>query len=462
MKRSIAIPVRVKLTIWYVLLLGLTLASIAGYLYVRLERKLTSKIDTTLQIATAQSLMYLDRGNVLAFQDTPNWRTTAERLSQVGLVVRLVALDGTTVEGFGRYQEVPLWIPVASGYKTLEANDAPWRAIAQPVIRNDRTIGWLQAAQSLETLEEIAEFPREILFNLPLILLFAALGGLFLSNRALRPIGQITQTARAIAATSHLNERINYRGAADEVGQLATTFDQMLDRLQAVFEREQRFTADAAHELRTPLTIIKGRIEVTRSRLRTTAEYDQTLQQLELEVDRLIRLTQGLLLLARIDRGQLPFSSQPVDLCQLLEMILEQVQPTAQARQIELTNRLPARLWVKGDPDHLIGLFLNLLDNAVKYTPDAGFVRLYANNTDKTIEVSISNTGSGIAPEHLPHLFERFYRTESARSLNQNGAGLGLAIAYEIARLHGGAIAAQSHQGRETIFTVTLPIAEEN
>jgi heavy metal sensor kinase len=459
MKR-ISIPVRVKLTVWYVLLLGLTLGSIAGYLYFRLERKLMSKVDTTLQIATAQSLMYLNQGNILAFQNTPNWLTTAERLSQVGLAVRLITPKGTIVEGFGRYQEVPSWIPVASGYKTLETDGADWRAIAQPVIRADRTIGWLQAAQSLETLEDIAELPREILLNLPLILLFAALGGLFLSNRALRPIEQITQTARAIAA-SHLNERINYRGAADEVGQLATTFDQMLDRLQAAFEREQRFTADAAHELRTPLTVIKGRIEVARTRLRTSDEYDKTLQQLELEVARLIRLTQGLLLLARIDRGQLPFSSQAVDLNQLLETILEQMQPLAEARQIQLVNQLPREIWVQGDPDHLIGLFLNLLDNAVKYTPDAGVVRLHASKLDNTMEVSVSNTGSGIPPEHLPHLFERFYRTESARCFDRHGAGLGLAIAYEIARLHGGAIAAQSHLGQETILTVTLPISQE-
>jgi signal transduction histidine kinase len=233
----------------------------------------------------------------------------------------------------------------------------------------------------------------------------------------------------------------------------------MLDRLQAAFEREQRFTADAAHELRTPLTVMKGRIEVARTRLRTSAEYDKTLRELEQEVTRLIRLTQGLLLLARIDRGQLLFSSQAVDLSQLLETIAEQVRPLADARQISLVSDLPAELWVQGDPDHLIGLFLNLLDNAVKYTPEAGVVRLRSSNSNNSVQVTVSNTGAGISPEHLPHLFERFYRTEAARSQDRGGAGLGLAIAYEIARLHGGAIAAQSQPGQETIFTVTLPIA---
>lgn len=457
------IPVRLKLTGWYVLLLGLTLGGFTGYLYLRLERKLIAKVDTALEIAASKFLVNLtDEGSFLAFKDTLVQRNTAQRLRQVGFAVRLINLNGKVTDGFGRYQEVPTWVPTNKGYTTLALNEAEWRLISRPVLRQGRIVGWLQVAQSLEALEEISEeLPTEILLNLPLVLLLAALGGLFLSNRALRPIRQITQTAQTITATD-LTQRLNYQGAADEVGQLATTFDQMLNRLQAAFEREQQFTANAAHELRTPLTVIKGRIGVTRTRLRTSDEYENTLQDLEQEVDRLIRLSNGLLLLARIDRGQLPFHALAVDLSNLLEVIVEQVQPLAEAQQIALMNDLPPRLWVQGDPDHLTSLFLNLLDNAVKYTPEAGVVRLWAeyqkNDEKNLVQVAVNNTSTCIPPEHLPHLFERFYRLEST-SRGKGGAGLGLALAQEIVYLHGGTLTAHSDPNQGTTFIVTLPIS---
>lgn len=456
------IPIRVKLTAWYLLLLALTLSGFTGYLYLRLERKIISKADTALQIAGSQSLVYLkDKGNQLAFVNKPSLQNTAQALIEAGFAVRLITPQGKIVDGFGKYQEVPNWIPSVSGYTKLATNKTSWRLISQPIIRQGQIIGWLQIAKSLEALTEISqELPREMLFSVPLILVLAACGGLFLSSRALRPISQITQTAQAIS-TIDLAQRLNYKGVKDEVGQLATTFDQMLERLQAGFEREQRFTADAAHELRTPLTVIKGRIDVTRTSERTSDEYKQTLQDLEQEVDRLIRLSNGLLLLARIDRGQLPFEPLPVDLNNLLEVIVEQVQYAAESQQIKLLNNLTPDLWVQGDPDQLTSLFLNLVDNAVKYTPQGGVVWVRSNLHSDVVQVMIINTGAGIASSHLPHLFERFYRADSARLQKKSGAGLGLAIAHEIARLHGGNITADSIPNKETTFTVTLPVAQD-
>lgn len=457
------IPIRVKLTAWYLLLLALTLSGFTGYLYFRLERKIISKADTALQIAGSQSLVYLqDKGNQLAFVNKPSLQNTAQALIEAGFAVRLITPQGKIVNGFGKYQEVPNWIPSVSGYTKLATNKTSWRLISQPIIRQGQIIGWLQIAKSLEALTEISqELPREMLLSVPLILILAACGGLFLSSRAFRPISQITQTAQAIS-TIDLAQRLNYKGVKDEVGQLATTFDQMLERLQAGFEREQRFTADAAHELRTPLTVIKGRIDVTRTSERTSDEYEQTLQDLEQEVDRLIRLSNGLLLLARIDRGQLPFEPLPVDLNNLLEVIVEQLQYAAESQQIKLLNNLTPDLWVQGDPDQLTSLFLNLVDNAVKYTPQGGVVWVRSNLHSNVVQVMIVNTGVGIAQSHLPHLFERFYRADSARLQKKSGAGLGLAIAHEIARLHGGNITADSIPNKETTFTVTLPVAQDN
>ncbi|MCU0570787.1 MAG: ATP-binding protein [Oculatellaceae cyanobacterium Prado106] len=458
-RRGLRLPVRIQLTAWYVLLLALTLSSVTGYLYLRLERKLMVKVDTTLQIASAQSLDYLKPDHSLTFQQTPSQRQSAERFSRLGLAVRLITLDGRIVDGLGRYQDVPRWIPANEGYTILDGKEFDWRVINLPILRSGQTIGWMQVAQSLVTLEDIARsLPIEILLNLPWTLLLTALGGWFLANRALRPIQRITHTAQSITA-SDLSQRIHYQGADDEVGQLAKTFDQMLSRLQAAFDREQRFTADAAHELRTPLTIIKGQIEVTRSRPRSSLDYDQTLQKLEQEVDRLIRLTNGLLLLAKIDQGSLIMTLGEVDLSNLLEAILESLQHLADQRQITFQNHVPIALTAQGDSAQLISLLMNLLDNAIKYTPENGTIKIWhpAPPADSThiVQIAINNTGC-IAPEHLPHLFERFYRVESARSQNLGGVGLGLAIAHELARLQGGSLTVQSRPEQGTTFTISL------
>lgn len=455
------IPLRQQLIGWYVLLLALMLSGFSVYLYLRLERKLIFKVDATLQIASDQSLLYLSN-QTLTFPNSAYQRDAEMRLSRLGLAVRLIDQDGKVVDGFGRYLDMPPLNSQQRGSETLKTRKTNWRVFTKPIVRDGQKIGLLQVAASLDVLEDITEeLPAEILFNLPWFLLVTALGGLFLSNRALRPIQKITRTAQTITAND-LSLRINNQGSMDEVGQLAKTFDQMLDRLQAAFEREKRFTADAAHELRTPLTAIKVRLDVTRSQPRTAQEYDHTLEDLEHEVDRLIRLSNGLLLLTKFDHGQLPCTLQAVNLSTLLEVLLEQITPLAEVRQIKLINELPLLLWIQGDTDHLTSLFLNLLDNAVKYTPEGGRVRLWVPLPDASprdaVQINISNTGPGISAEHLPHLFERFYQAQAARTGGRGGTGLGLAIAHEIARLHNGTLSANSIPAQETTFTVRFPI----
>jgi heavy metal sensor kinase len=451
---------RLRLTIWYVLLLGLTLFLFSSYLYFRLQHSLLTQMDAALQVTASQALANLDEENGRpAFQNTDNTQAVTRHLSRVNFAVRLIAPDGTVWDGFGDLFAMPAWMPTAPGYATLSGDEARWRVYSQRIQTSDgRTIGWLQVAQSLASIQETLENLRtQILLGLPLVLLLAGLGGLFLADRALRPIDRVTRTAQAISA-SDLTRRIGYQGPADEVGRLADTFDRMLDRLQAAFERERRFTADASHELRTPLTSLKGRMDVTLSRPRTRAEYESTLRDLQHEVDRLIRLSTDLLFLARLDEGRLRLQPEALDFNDLLDAILEQVQPLAEAKELTLIQDIPPGLSIQGDPDHLIRLFLNLLDNAIKYTPPRGQVTVRAEDEGARLRVAISDTGPGIPSEAIPHLFERFYRVEAARSRDGGGAGLGLAIAYEIARWHGGMLEAQSDFGRGTTFMVYLPV----
>lgn len=453
-------PLRVRLTLWYVLLMGLTLILFSGYLYVRLQHSLMAQIDSALQVAASQAFANLDDENGLpVFQNTENMQDVARRLSQTGFAVRLLAPDGVVWDGFGGYTAVPVWVPTSPGYATRPGHETSWRIYSQPIqTRDGRIIGWLQAAQSMVAMQETLEHLRmQLLLGLPLVLLLAGVGGLFLADRALRPIDHITRTAQAISA-SDLSRRMDYRGPADEVGRLANTFDRMLDRLQRAFAQERRFTADAAHELRTPLTVLKGRIGVVLSRPRPRVEYERTLRDLEREVDRLIRLSTDLLFLARIDQGRLSWQPEVLNLSELLTATIEQMQPLAEEKGLVLETVISPDLSAYGDADHLIRLFLNLLDNAIKYTPAGGRVTVEAERDGASMCIAVRDTGPGIPPGDIPHLFERFYRVETDRSRETGGAGLGLAIAYEIVRQLGGHIDVHSGPGRGTVFMVHLPV----
>lgn len=453
---------RLRLTLWYVLILGLSLLIFSGYLYLQLEHSLLAQTDVELQLAYAQAVTDLEdeNGNTpTTFPNTEDYQSTVRRLSEAGFAVRLITPKGKVLDGFGKYRELPIWIPTVPGYTTLTTGKTDWRLYSQKLKADNRlTVNWLQVGQSLSSVQKIlASLHEQILLGLPLVMLLTGLGGLFLARRALRPIDRITQTAQAISAND-LTRRISYQGSADEVGRLAITFDRMLDRLQAAFNRERRFTADASHELRTPLTAIKGRINVTLSRARTALEYENTLRAIEQEVDRLIRLSTDLLFLARLEQGYLRFSRSALVVSDLLDTILEQAQHLAEMRHITLVGDIAPSLSICGDLDYLIRLFLNLLDNAIKYTPVGGEITVQAIAQGSEVRVAISDTGPGIPPEHLPHLFDRFYRVEADRSRSTGGAGLGLAIAWEIACAHGGTLSVQSQLGTGTTFTVRLPI----
>ncbi|MCI0575066.1 MAG: ATP-binding protein [Chloroflexi bacterium] len=458
--RPSQIPLRIRLTLWYVLSLGFILVLFTTFLYLQVRRSLVAQVDAALHLAATQALLSLgEEGGQLAFQNVERNPEAMRNLND-DFVIHLLAQDGTVLDTLSNDDDVPVFPVQATGFRTLIDEEDPWRVYSQEVAAGSIT-GRVQVAQELEpVVETLASLQAQIVLGLPLALLLAGLGGFFLASRALRPIDHITQTARAISA-SDLGQRIRYQGPADEVGRLAQTFDNMLDRLQAAFGRERRFTGDAAHELRTPLAALKGRIGVTLSRPRQPAAYVETLQEMEQQVDRLIRLSNDLLFMARLDQGQFRPQTERIELADFMAAVMDQVRPLAEAKAITLVESIPPGLTLQGDLDLLIRLHLNLLDNAVKYTPAGGRVTVQAERMGTQVIVSVSDTGPGIPAEHLPHLFERFYRVEGDRARGwrdngQGGAGLGLAIAYEIARAHGGHLAVQSEVGRGTTFVVYL------
>jgi signal transduction histidine kinase len=234
---------------------------------------------------------------------------------------------------------------------------------------------------------------------------------------------------------------------------LASTFDAMLARLDNAFRRERQFTADASHELRTPLAAMQAILSVMREQQRTPEDYERALADLAEEADRLRGLVENLLRLARRGSQSIP-SPEQVDLSALLGDVTDALRPLAEAKGLSLSSTIGDGLVLMGDRDSLIRLFVNLLDNAVKYT-ERGTITVHANLANHMLKAAISDTGPGIAPEHLPHIFDRFYRVDTSRA--SPGTGLGLAIALDIARAHGGTIEVSSLVGVGTSFTVLLP-----
>ena len=358
-------------------------------------------------------------------------------------------------------QNRPLWTTVVPGPGRL-----PVRVHTVPL--QDRAGAYdatLQEAISLRgVLEAVARLTRSLLTIAPVALLLAALGAAFLTDRALRPVRAVTRAASLIEATD-MSGRLTVTGN-DEFSRLAETFNGMLERLEGAFTRlenayemQRRFIADASHELRTPLTVIKANTSLTLGEPDLARDYRDVLEEVDSATDRTIRIVQDLLFLARSDGGQLPLVLNDLSLGRLLSRVVAEsrwLRPDAPPVRLVLPDGADA-LVVRGDNHHLMRLFTNLVDNALRHTLPTGSVTLAAAASDDTITVEVIDTGEGIAPEHLPHLGERFYRVDSARARAGGGTGLGLAISRAIAEAHDGELALRSTLGQGTTVSITLP-----
>lgn len=443
---------RLRLTFWYVAVLALSIGVIAVLFYVGLEAALRSQVDKGIR-ETAATEAKTSVGDFL--QNGPG-QTPDEASSES--MIRVLSADGQILGGAGAFHRPPAGEQPQAGVATVETpgDNTRWRVYTQAVELPTGEPAWLQTGRSLGATEAaLSRLRRQLFLGLPVILLLAGIGGLFLAGRALAPIDHMATAAERITG-SDLSSRMGPQ-SSEELDRLAAAFDRMLERLDKAFQRERRFVSDVSHELRTPLTALRGRIEVTLTRPRSRPEYEDSLRILEAEVARLSRLSEDLLLLARFDRGALAPRLEQVDLSELLASVAEQIRPLAEARRQTLAEDVEPDLGLHADPDQLIRLFLNLLDNAVKFTPDGGQIGLTGRRSGALIEVEVSDTGTGIEPEHLMNIFDRFYRAERSRARSTGGHGLGLAIASEIARAHGGVLSVSSRLGEGSTFTVALP-----
>lgn len=444
---------RGRLTLWYTAVLSGVLVFFGAAVYLLLSYSLTSQIEDNLK-DTADEIL-LASGNEV--------RTITNVYVQVwgyepggGPVL----LD-TNLPGFTQPFESDLMQVEARTFGTVVLGDVRLRVLSVPVVvvPTGESVGYLQIASPLDTVEQARRMLLLVLIGGgATAIAIAAVVGWATAGTALRPLERVTETAMRISRADDLSSRIPLTGPpAGEVGRLTTAFNETMERLERIFEVQRRFLADVSHELRTPLTIIRGNVDLVRRMGRLD---DESLEAVTSEVDRMTRMVQDLVVLARAESGTLPLADEVVELDTLMLEVYKEAKVLARdSVGVRLGQEDQAR--VRGDRDRLKQVLLNLIANAVAHTPAGGEVRLGLDCDKEWARLTVADTGAGIPEEELPHIFERFYRSDPARKRSGgSGAGLGLSIAHWIVRSHGGRMEVVSREGEGSTFSVYLPLMD--
>ena len=443
--------IRTRLTLWYLAIIVVLLLLFSSVAYFMLYYNLYNNLDNSLQ-SRANELntitVVAPKPNELLLSFSANGALTQEFPSGVIDASKLSGLIKQALSGQTAYlTSVTTDNQGVRLYATTFLN--PFNG--QPVVI---VVGQL----TTEITTVLHTFVYVIVFAMVGVIVLAGLGGLFLANRVLKPVQEITKTAQKIEG-SDLSQRIAVN-TDDELGRLASTLNEMIGRLEEAFNRQRQFTADASHELRTPLAIMQAEATLALSKERTSDDYRKSLETISQESDYMSSVIGKLLFLARSDAGKEQLNFEDVELKELITGLSANIEALAQDKGLKFTVDAKEDLTVSGDKVKLRQLFINILENAVRYTPADGNISVSLVEKDSNAVVSISDTGIGIPPEHLSHIFERFYRVDKARARADGGVGLGLAIAKIITESHKGKIEVESEVGKGTTFKISIPLKD--
>ncbi len=450
---------RLRLTLLYSTLVGGILLVFGTAVYILISIILLNQVDNTLA-ATVQDIINVTRVNTegqVSAVNLPSLDMTANTYVQVwgrdgklkssspGIAGMLVSLDAVGLD-----TKEPV-------YRENTINGVHLRVLTVPLQVGVHRVAELQVATSLTVVDAArGNLLNILLASAAISAALAALGSWLVLGQSLAPLGTITRTAQAINRADDLSRRIPYSGpASDEIGELIESFNQTLERLENLFTSQQRFLADVSHELRTPLTVIKGNVDLMR-RMKQLDE--ESLSSIDQEAGRLTRLVGGLLLLAQAESGKLSLNMKSVELDTLLLEVFHEMRILAGGK-VRIKVADIDQIQVNGDRDRLKQVLLNLVGNAIQYTPQGGEVILSLAKIGEQARIIVRDTGPGIPAEDLPFIFERFYRAEKSRTRSKAGGfGLGLSIAQWIVENHGGTIEVESKEGGGTTFAIWLPL----
>jgi heavy metal sensor kinase len=503
LRHLLPLGIRAQLMLWYTAVFALLILLFSIVLYTTLDASLASGVDTALQIRTQQIAAGVTvEGDKISIQDvtgdlpgldnnstssqnnnnsTSNTNQSDEPNStgnagsqagfqtdvNIGTLVRILNSKGKVLYSSPAFSS--LSVPAISITNPLHGT--PWRGTITAhngqtvrlysiaLIDNDHIFGVIQVGEPLAQLTlTLQSITIALLIIAPFVLLLGAIVSYWLAKRAFKPIFQLTRTARDIKA-GDLHRRVPVPQAKDEVHDLALTLNEMIGRLDLAFTQQRRFVADASHELRTPVAVIRNITDVALVQPLALDEYITLLRDINVESERLGQLINDLLALARADEGQIPLDQEEIRLDLLACDVAATMEALAIERGITLNLEKMEPATVKGDTARIIQVIMGLVDNALTYTNAGGTATINVETHETSASFSVRDTGIGISAEDIPHIFERFYRTDPARSRVVGGSGLGLAIVDWVVRAHGGSVSVESQVGQGSTFTVTLPLA---
>jgi len=453
--------VRARLTLWYTAILALVLIAFSAIAYLFLAREIRAATDRSLG-NTAQEF-------AAAFSNDPavpaegsvvllDFRGSEEELAVFSADGTIVASSRPVWENAGRDQIAALVRKGATGVATVRggANGDGIRFVALPIDVMGNRYTAVVARDLDEQAGRLRSAARALFSGIPLALLFAAGGGYVLARKSLAPVTSMSTKARQISVET-LDERIVVANERDELGFLAMTLNDLLERLQRSFDSQRHFMADASHELRTPVSIIQGEADVALARERTPEEYRESIGVMQSAARGLTRVVQNLFLLVRTDAGNYPILRSRFYVDEVIASCVRSMRSVAEAKGIELTCQASSEPVIVADEDLVHRMLLNLIDNAVKFTPNGGRVVIQSQRSDQGVTIDVHDSGPGIASEDQARIFERFFRGERTRRGPARGAGLGLPIARWIAEAHGGSLVLLESNAQGTTFRLTLP-----
>jgi signal transduction histidine kinase len=452
---------RLRLTLLYSTFMGGILLIFGAAVYILVNVILLNQVDTMLA-GVAREITQVTKVNSvgeLSLISLPPLDMTSNAYVQVwGLNGKIVA----TSPSIGSLTKPldPVGLKAGSTiYKDSYMDGAHLRVLSAPLILGERMIGTIQVGSTLGFVDATQGNLISVMALIAVIaVLMAGVGSWVILGRALSPLEDITETVDQINRADDLSRRIPYQGQNEnEIGDLVVSFNQTLERLESLFTSQQRFLADVSHELRTPLTVIKGNVDLMR---RIKEADEESLSSIDQEAGRLTRLVGGLLMLAQAESGKLALNMKPVELDLLLTEVFTEMCILASSKVHVHLNDID-EVMVNGDRDRLKQVLLNLVANAIQYTPQGGDVFLSMSKIGEQARIIIRDTGPGIPAEDLPHIFDRFYRAEKSRTRSTtSGFGLGLSIAHWIVDHHGGQIKVESKEGKGTTFVIWLGIVK--